>query len=129
MIQPPHVCLDGSDFDSFFIFFYFVYLIKKKTIFPSLTFFFFFYILLFFPAFHPTTQTAMQSRRTPGRGKAKAIERPGLSEEEIEEIREAFNLFDSCTVAVHRQLVQESTSFSRRTVTRKKKWREKIEMS
>ena len=26
----------------------------------------------------------------------------------------------SCTVAVHRQLVQESTSFSRRTVTRKK---------
>ena len=37
----------------------------------------------------------MQSRRTPARGKAKAIERPGLSEEEIEEIREAFNLFDT----------------------------------
>ena len=26
---------------------------------------------------------------------AKVIERPGLSEEEIEEIREAFNLFDA----------------------------------
>lgn len=27
--------------------------------------------------------------------KAKAVERPGLTEEEIEEIREAFNLFDT----------------------------------
>ena len=35
--------------------------------------------------------------KAPSGGKrgAKAIERPGLSEEEIEEIREAFNLFDA----------------------------------
>ena len=34
--------------------------------------------------------------RTPQRGRGhKVIERPGLSEEEIEEIREAFNLFDT----------------------------------
>ena len=32
---------------------------------------------------------------TGGKRGAKAIERPGLSEEEIEEIREAFNLFDA----------------------------------
>jgi len=39
----------------------------------------------------------LQSRRTPNRrgGGQKTIERPGLSEEEIEEIREAFNLFDT----------------------------------
>ena len=37
----------------------------------------------------------MAHRRTPGRGRNKTIERPGLSEEEIEEIREAFNLFDT----------------------------------
>ena len=37
----------------------------------------------------------MAHRRTPGRGRNKPIERPGLSEEEIEEIREAFNLFDT----------------------------------
>ncbi len=30
-----------------------------------------------------------------GKRGAKAIERPGLSEEEIDEIREAFNLFDA----------------------------------
>ncbi|CAN0530735.1 unnamed protein product, partial [Scytosiphon promiscuus] len=36
-----------------------------------------------------------QSRRTPTRRAAKTSERPGLSEEEIEEIREAFNLFDT----------------------------------
>jgi Ca2+-binding EF-hand superfamily protein len=36
-----------------------------------------------------------QSRRTPSRKPAKTYERPGLSEEEIEEIREAFNLFDT----------------------------------
>ena len=29
------------------------------------------------------------------RGQAQKYERPGLSEEEIEEIREAFNLFDT----------------------------------
>jgi Ca2+-binding EF-hand superfamily protein len=28
-------------------------------------------------------------------GKSKKIERPGLTEDEIEEIREAFNLFDT----------------------------------
>ena len=33
-------------------------------------------------------------RRTPGK-RGKTYERPGLSEEEIEEIREAFNLFDT----------------------------------
>lgn len=36
-----------------------------------------------------------QSRRTPTRRAAKTYERPGLSEEEVEEIREAFNLFDT----------------------------------
>lgn len=38
------------------------------------------------------------STRAKGSGKGrkpKAIERPGLSEDEIEEIREAFNLFDT----------------------------------
>lgn len=36
-------------------------------------------------------------RRTPSKrgGHSKSYERPGLSEEEIEEIREAFNLFDT----------------------------------
>merc|ERR1712151_591145 len=33
--------------------------------------------------------------RRRGRGAAKTYERPGLSKEEIEEIREAFNLFDT----------------------------------
>lgn len=33
--------------------------------------------------------------RSPGRRAPKSFERPGLSEEEIEEIREAFNLFDT----------------------------------
>lgn len=37
----------------------------------------------------------VQSRRTPTKRAAKTFERPGLSEEEIEEIREAFNLFDT----------------------------------
>jgi EF hand len=36
-----------------------------------------------------------QQRRTPTKRAAKTYERPGLSEEEIEEIREAFNLFDT----------------------------------
>lgn len=40
------------------------------------------------------TPTA-QARRTPTKRAAKTYERPGLSEEEIEEIREAFNLFDT----------------------------------
>ena len=35
-----------------------------------------------------------RNRGSPGR-RGKVIERPGLSEEEIEEIREAFNLFDT----------------------------------
>jgi len=40
---------------------------------------------------------ATRGGKTPTGGKrgAKVIERPGLSEEEIEEIREAFNLFDA----------------------------------
>lgn len=37
----------------------------------------------------------LQARRTPTKRAAKTYERPGLSEEEIEEIREAFNLFDT----------------------------------
>merc|ERR1712164_8733 len=36
----------------------------------------------------------MAQRRTPGK-RGKTYERPGLSEEEIEEIREAFSLFDT----------------------------------
>ena len=36
-----------------------------------------------------------QNKKTGGKRGQKAIERPGLSEEEIEEIREAFNLFDA----------------------------------
>ncbi|GMH66141.1 hypothetical protein TL16_g12683 [Triparma laevis f. inornata] len=44
---------------------------------------------------HLTQHTSPQSRRTPSRKPAKTYERPGLSEEEIEEIREAFNLFDT----------------------------------
>ena len=36
------------------------------------------------------------SRRAPAKGQArKKIERPGLTEDEIEELREAFNLFDT----------------------------------
>jgi hypothetical protein len=39
---------------------------------------------------------AAASRKLPAKGKVgKTYERPGLSEEEIEEIREAFNLFDT----------------------------------
>ena len=34
-------------------------------------------------------------RETPGPSKQKGYERPGLTEDEIEEIREAFNLFDT----------------------------------
>lgn len=34
-------------------------------------------------------------KQTGGKKAAKSYERPGLSEEEIEEIREAFNLFDT----------------------------------
>merc|ERR1711918_177117 len=40
----------------------------------------------------PTTTVSM--RRTPAGGSRKA-KKPGLSEEQIEEIREAFNLFDT----------------------------------
>lgn len=43
----------------------------------------------------PNPPPPFQSRRTPSRKPAKTYERPGLSEEEIEEIREAFNLFDT----------------------------------
>lgn len=38
---------------------------------------------------------AQAARRTSPAKKGKTYERPGLSEEEIEEIREAFNLFDT----------------------------------
>ena len=41
-----------------------------------------------------TKSPQSRSRGSPGR-RGKVIERPGLSEEEIEEIREAFNLFDT----------------------------------
>lgn len=37
----------------------------------------------------------VRQRRSPAKRSAKSYERPGLSEEEIEEIREAFNLFDT----------------------------------
>lgn len=37
----------------------------------------------------------MSSRPSGKKSKQKVIERPGLSEDEIEEIREAFNLFDT----------------------------------
>mmetsp|Transcript_46116 Transcript_46116/g.64086 ORF Transcript_46116/g.64086 Transcript_46116/m.64086 type:complete len:84 (-) Transcript_46116:204-455(-) len=36
-----------------------------------------------------------QQKGLGGKGKTRAIERPGLTEDEIEEIREAFNLFDT----------------------------------
>ena len=63
-------------------------LLFKKYILLTLCIFF------FLPTF---LATILQSRRTPNRrgGGQKTIERPGLSEEEIEEIREAFNLFDT----------------------------------
>lgn len=41
------------------------------------------------------TPTVPQSRRPVAKKPTKTYERPGLSEEEIEEIREAFNLFDT----------------------------------
>ena len=41
-----------------------------------------------------TKSPQSRNRGSPGR-RGKVIERPGLSEEEIEEIREAFNLFDT----------------------------------
>lgn len=46
---------------------------------------------------HPTEiiLNMQQNRRTPAKRVAKSYERPGLSEEEVEEIREAFNLFDT----------------------------------
>ena len=37
----------------------------------------------------------LQSKASKNKKAAKTYERPGLSEEEIEEIREAFNLFDT----------------------------------
>ena len=40
-------------------------------------------------------QTRTAGRAGVGKRAAKTYERPGLSEEEIEEIREAFNLFDT----------------------------------
>ena len=41
-------------------------------------------------------QSSSRSARPAGNKRAaKTYERPGLSEEEIEEIREAFNLFDT----------------------------------
>lgn len=44
-----------------------------------------------------------QSRnaKTASKRAAKSYERPGLSEEEIEEIREAFNLFDTDGSGMH----------------------------
>ena len=51
------------------------------------------FFLLFLLFFKP------QRRR--GRGAAKTYERPGLSKEEIEEIREAFNLFDTDGSGMH----------------------------
>ena len=39
--------------------------------------------------------------KSPAKRGAKVIERPGLCEEEIEEIREAFNLFDAGNCTVH----------------------------
>ena len=42
---------------------------------------------------HTQTHKQLQKRRSPK--KNRAYERPGLSKEEIEEIREAFNLFDT----------------------------------
>ena len=57
--------------------------------------------VLDFPSLHAATPPAQSHRRTladtakmPKRP-TKTYERPGLSEEEIEEIREAFNLFDT----------------------------------
>jgi len=41
------------------------------------------------------TRVLVPQRRTPQKRAPKSYERPGLSEEEIEEIREAFNLFDT----------------------------------
>ena len=38
---------------------------------------------------------AARSAKTASKRPTKSYERPGLSEEEIEEIREAFNLFDT----------------------------------
>jgi len=40
------------------------------------------------------SQASSASRASPRR-RGRAYDRPGLSEEEIEEIREAFNLFDT----------------------------------
>ncbi|CAE7446340.1 Icl1d [Symbiodinium sp. KB8] len=45
------------------------------------------------PRFAPPERAQAAARRSPRRGRA--YDRPGLSEEEIEEIREAFNLFDT----------------------------------
>merc|ERR1711975_192920 len=44
--------------------------------------------------FAPSTSSTPIMRRTPAAGSRKA-KKPGLSEEQIEEIREAFNLFDT----------------------------------
>jgi len=47
-----------------------------------------------FPPFPPRV-SYQQSKASKNKKAAKTYERPGLSEEEIEEIREAFNLFDT----------------------------------
>ena len=51
------------------------------------------YDIFYFNAF-VALKTSRNSKSTTKRA-AKSYERPGLSEEEIEEIREAFNLFDT----------------------------------
>lgn len=61
-----------------FVFFCF----KHKLCFNQLFQFFFFF-------------QASKTAKTGAKRAAKSYERPGLSEEEIEEIREAFNLFDT----------------------------------
>ena len=43
----------------------------------------------------PLVTRLQAARRSPAKKPTKTYERPGLSEEEIEEIREAFNLFDT----------------------------------
>jgi hypothetical protein len=73
----------------------------KRTVLLSENICSIFHIFLFRSPLHspslflPPLLLLSQSRRTPTRKPAKTYERPGLSEEEIEEIREAFNLFDT----------------------------------
>ena len=37
----------------------------------------------------------MRGRPVQNKGRGKTVERPGLTQDEIEELREAFNLFDT----------------------------------